>query len=174
MNHNVTRQWNILCWNVRGLNAARKWDSVRNKVVEANCDVCFQETKKDSFDPSFVRKILPANFDDYLFVPSVGVSGGLLVSWKSNLLSGDLRFSTGSSIALNFVSKHDDSVWTLMNVYGPCTPDGKRDFTTWLKNVAIPVDEDWIILGDFNLYRHPEEKVLMLVTCFVSIALLAT
>lgn len=94
--------------------------------------VCFQETK-DNFDQSFIRKILPASFDEYLIVPSVGASGGLLVSWKSNLLSGYLKFSTGSSIAVSFASKHDDNEWTLLNVYGPCTNDGKREFTSWLK-----------------------------------------
>ena len=74
MNHN--RNWNVLYWNVRGQNASRKWDSIRNKVLESNCDiVCFQETKKDSFDVSFIRKLLPVAFDDFLFVPSVGALG---------------------------------------------------------------------------------------------------
>lgn len=27
-----------------------------------------------------------------------------------------------------------------------------------MKNVNIPDDEDWIILGDFNLYRTPENR----------------
>jgi exonuclease III len=63
MSTHLNRFWSVLCWNVRGLNAARKWDSVRNKVTEANCEIaCFQETKKDSFDPAFIRKILPASF----------------------------------------------------------------------------------------------------------------
>lgn len=57
MNHNHTRKWNVLCWNIRGLNDVRKWDAVRNKVVQANCDVvCFQETKRASFDGGFSEK----------------------------------------------------------------------------------------------------------------------
>lgn len=43
-------------------------------------------------------------------------------------------------------------------MYGPCTPKGKRDFITWLKNMDIPVDEDWVFLGDFNLYRYAENR----------------
>jgi hypothetical protein len=27
-----------------------------------------------------------------------------------------------------------------------------------MKNVDIPNDEDWIIMGDFNLYRVPENR----------------
>lgn len=61
-------------------------------------------------------------------------------------------------MAVNFTSRHNDSEWTLMNVYGPCTTEGKREFTTWLKIVDIPQNEDWIILGYFNLYRYPENR----------------
>lgn len=43
-----------------------------------------------------------------------------------------------------------------MNVYGPCNTEGKREFVNWLTNVDFQHDEEWIILGDFNLYRFPE------------------
>ncbi|XP_066344156.1 uncharacterized protein [Miscanthus floridulus] len=157
MNHN--RNWNVLCWNVRALNAVRKWDAIRNKVGETNCDiVCLQETKKDNFDAAFVRKILPATFDDYLFVPSAGASGGLLVAWKFVYFEGNLKFANNMALAIDFSSKHNDSLWTLMNVYGPYTLEGKREFITWLQSLDISNDEDWIILGDFNLYRYPENR----------------
>lgn len=159
MNHNSVRIWNVLCWNVRGLNAVRKWDSVKNKIAGAGCDIiCLQETKKEHLDQVFLRKILPISFDDFLFVPSVGASGGLLVAWKSQLFSGSQKLVSGFSLTVEFTSKLDDSTWTLLNVYGPCTPQGKRKFTTWLKNSEIPNDEDWIIMGDFNLYRYPENR----------------
>lgn len=44
-----------------------------------------------------------------------------------------------------------------MNLYGPCTAEG-IELTIWLKNIDIPDDEDWIILGDFNLYRYPKNR----------------
>ena len=37
MNLTPNRSWNVLCWNVRGLNAVRKWDSIKNKVLNTNC-----------------------------------------------------------------------------------------------------------------------------------------
>lgn len=56
MNQNSTRIWNVLCWNVRGLNAVRKWDYERNKVVEANYDVvCFQKKRKLLIPPSLEK-----------------------------------------------------------------------------------------------------------------------
>lgn len=48
--------------------------------------------------------------------------------------------------------------WTLTNVYGPCTPEGKRDFIDWMKNIQMPDDTDWLLVGDFNLTRSPEDK----------------
>ena len=116
------------------MNAARKWDSIRSKVTEVNCDiVCFQKTKKDNFDLSFLRKVLPANFDTFVFVPSVGASGGLMVAWKSDLFDGSQKFSNGFALAVQFTSKHNCTKWNLMNIYGPCTNEGKTEFTDWLK-----------------------------------------
>lgn len=40
--------WNILGWNVRGLNAESKWTSIRNKIEESGASVvCLQETTKN-------------------------------------------------------------------------------------------------------------------------------
>lgn len=69
--------------------------------------------------------MLPPAFDDFLFVPSVGASGGLLIAWKSAILIGILKMNSGFALAVEFNSKHNDSVWNLMNVYGPCTPEGR-------------------------------------------------
>lgn len=42
-----SRAWNILCWNVRGLNDREKWDPIRNKLDESDANMfCLQETKK--------------------------------------------------------------------------------------------------------------------------------
>lgn len=64
------RDWKVLCWNMRGLNSDGKWNSIRDRVTESACDViCLQETKKDSFDLSFIKNFCPPVFDSYLFVP---------------------------------------------------------------------------------------------------------
>jgi len=41
-----TRSWSVLSWNVRGINSDKKWDAIRDRVMNCNCDiVCLQETK---------------------------------------------------------------------------------------------------------------------------------
>jgi exonuclease III len=77
MNH---RTWNILCWNIRGINSDKKWNSIRDRIIENNCDIaCFQETKRASFDSSFIHNFCPPSFDSFEYLPSVGASGGSLI-----------------------------------------------------------------------------------------------
>jgi hypothetical protein len=52
----------------------------------------------------------------------------------------------------------DNESWVLTNVYGPCSVEGKRQFTDWLKQIQMPDEIDWLIVGDFNLMRRLEDK----------------
>ena len=82
--------WNILCWNVRGINAMEKCDAVRDKIEESACSVvCLQETKREHFEMSFIRKFAPRRFDHFDYIPSVGASGG-----------GSLCFGTAPSFGV--------------------------------------------------------------------------
>ena len=138
MSTHLNRSWSVLCLNVRGLNAARKWDSVRNKVTDANCEIaCFQETKKDSFDSSFLRKICPPTLDSYDFLPSNGASGGILVTWKGSLFASNRISSCSYALSMEFCSSHDNSKWALTCIYGPCTTEGKGLFLNWFKNFQM-------------------------------------
>ena len=80
-----TRDWNILCWNIRGINDSDKWEAIRFKIEECNASIFYlQETKKESFDIRFIQKFAPKRFDKFDFCPSVGASGGILVCWASS------------------------------------------------------------------------------------------
>jgi len=74
------RTWNVLCWNVRGINSNKKWNAIRDRISESNSDViCLQETKKEHFDAMFLRNFCPPTFDKFEFLPSVGASGGTII-----------------------------------------------------------------------------------------------
>jgi hypothetical protein len=56
----MSRNWNIPCWNVRGINSESKWDALRNIIYESACSViCLQETKRASFDTPFAKNSGP-------------------------------------------------------------------------------------------------------------------
>lgn len=91
------RSWNLLCWNIRGINVVEKCDAVRDKIEESACAVlCLQETKREHFDMSYIRKFAPRRFDQFDCIPSVGALGGFywfgivlclgVWSWTNNVL----------------------------------------------------------------------------------------
>lgn len=127
MTHN--KSWKVINWNVRGLNSEKKWNSIRDKIVESRSDViCLQETKKEFFDASFIRNFCPPQFDSFEFLPSIGASGGILVAWKSTAFLGQLVFSNNYAVSIEFTSRFNNESWVLTTIYAPCTPNGKRDF----------------------------------------------
>jgi hypothetical protein len=78
--------WKVLDWNVRGLNDKDKRLLVYNKIEESQCAIiCLQETKRQDFDHSFIRSFCPKRFDRFVFSPSDGASGGLIVLWNSSV-----------------------------------------------------------------------------------------
>jgi exonuclease III len=91
MDNNKT--WKIMNWNIRGINSEKKWLALSNKIEESGCDIiCLQETKREHFDMQYGKKNCPKKFSKFLFVPSVGASGGIIIIWNGNTFSGDLAF----------------------------------------------------------------------------------
>ena len=54
------------------------------------------------------------------------------------------------------MSSISGNVFHLTNIYGPCSAPGKTDFINWLYNFDASTYDDWILVGDFNLIRYPE------------------
>ena len=153
------KSWKVMCWNVRGLNSDKKWNSIRDKIIESGCDIaCLQETKKDFFDNYFIKNFFPSGFDSFAFKDSAGASGGMLTIWKSALFSGTEIFQNEYALSVEFTSKLNNDCWVLTNIYAPCTPNGKRSFLEWFGNIQMPPYIDWLIVGDFNLIRKPEDQ----------------
>lgn len=137
-----TRQWKVLCWNVRGLNSDKKWNAIRNKITEAQCDIfCLQETKRDFFDLTYIKNFAPLQFDNFEYLPSVGASGGILVAWKGSCFAGELIMSNDFSITIEFTSLFSGAKWKLIT-YAPCTDEGKLNFLNWPSSIDMEDDCD--------------------------------
>jgi exonuclease III len=150
--HQSSKLWKVLCWNIRGINSQQKWDALRDKIRDSQCDIiCIQETKRDPFDLSYIRNFCPSPFDSFEYLPSLGASGGIITIWKSRLFTGNLSFQNNFSLSVELTSKLNNQTWLLTNVYAPRTSEGKRDFLNWFKSIQMPDNIDWLIVGDFNL-----------------------
>jgi exonuclease III len=67
----------ILCWNVRGLNDPAKRDAVREFVASLRVSiVCLQETRLNVMDDFLVMQCLGPSFDGYVYVPASETRGG--------------------------------------------------------------------------------------------------
>lgn len=148
-----------MSWNVRGLNSEAKWNSIRDKIQESKCEiVCLQETKRDNFVSSYIKNFCPLALDAFAFLPSVGASGGILVVWKSAVFGWNVVFVNEYAISVEFISKFNGHSWVLTSVYAPCTYSGKRTFLSWFREIQMLAEVDWLVVGDFNLLRRPEDR----------------
>jgi hypothetical protein len=110
------------------------------------------------FDSIFIRKISPAAFNKFSFLPSRGASGRSIVIWKGNIFDGEAVFTNEYAQSIMFTSLLSGASWLLTNVYAPCTDEGKRMFTTWFRNIQMLDNVDWLVVGDFNLIRKAEDR----------------
>ena len=146
---------------MRGLNSEDRQRSVIAKIEESQCSIiCLQETKCDFFDQRVIRKFCPRRFDNFVYSPSVCASGGIFVLWCSNMFIGTLVDIKPFGIIVSFTSTHNASQWTLVNVYGPCQGPPRDDFVQWLYNLDIPVNDNWLLVGDFNFIRSLDNRNL--------------
>jgi hypothetical protein len=63
-----------------------------------------------------------------------------------------------SGLVVNFTSTHNNANWTLVSVYRPCQGIERDNFVTWLYNLEIPVDQNWLVIGDVNFIQSEENR----------------
>jgi hypothetical protein len=117
-----------------------------------------QETKRASFDPFYLKKFYPRSIDKFAFSPSDGASGGLLIAWNSSLLDGTIVHFNSYAVTCKLTCKLDNRSFHVTNIYGPSDHAQKQGFVTWLMNFDTSEFENWLLAGDFNLYRQPKNR----------------
>ena len=63
-------------------------------------------------------------------------------------------------MVVSFKSGHNSEKWTLVSVYGPCEGQPRDDFVSWLYNLTIPPEENWLLIGDVNFIRSLDNRNL--------------
>jgi endonuclease/exonuclease/phosphatase family metal-dependent hydrolase len=156
---NLHRSLKILSQNIRGINSETKWNSLRNNISDSKCDIiCIQETKKESFDDSYIRRFCNRSFDKFKFGPSIGASGGFLTIWKGSLFDVEVIDQNSFGHTICFHTKLTNQTWWLTNIYAPCTPQRREEFLSWFSSLEIDDNKLWIFLGDFNMIRSPDNR----------------
>jgi hypothetical protein len=105
-----------------------------------------------------LRNFCPKNFSHFNYTPSIGNSGGIITIWNGGLFSGTLISQDTHHVTAEFMCKSSGRKWYLTNIYGPAHNEGIQDFFTWLSELDSSNMNLWMILGDFNLIRAPEDR----------------
>ena len=61
-------------------------------------------------------------------------------------------------MTVKLLCKLDNKIIHLTNIYGPASSPQKMGFITWLMNFDTSDFDDWVLGGDFNLIRYPENR----------------
>ena len=115
---------------------------------------------REQFDIIMIRPFCPRRFDQFAVSPSVGASGGILIILNSSAFEGQLVEIQHFSVVVSFKSVQNSEKWTLVSVYGPCEGQPRDDFVSWLYNLTIPLEENWLLIGDVNFIRSLDNRNL--------------
>ena len=78
--------------------------------------------------------------------------------WKDADFRHIRDIELGYSLTSFFEFAADGLAFAVTNVYAPCKPPERDCFLDELHSLAPSCDLLWMIVGDFNLVRGPEDK----------------
>ena len=153
--------FNILDWNVRGLNDQDRRDTVHETVASSTCHiVCLQETKLQSlsqFDASYIGGNWLKSFAER---PTTGTRGGILLLWDDSVvqLTNIQTTEFCLSAKVHVINSGGEGDFKITTVYGPTRGNRKDDFFAEIATQKPPSGERWLVLGDFNQIRRAQDK----------------
>jgi hypothetical protein len=92
--------------------------------------LCLQETKRSTFELSYLKIFSPTQLDSFIFTPYIGASGGILTVWNGNLYTGGTFRINAYANTIKLTSNLDNSSFHLSNIYGPSASAAKLPFIT--------------------------------------------
>jgi hypothetical protein len=108
-------------------------------------------------DDFIVMQCLVPSFDGYVYVPAEDTRGGILLAWDTSVLEVDRVSLDPHAITVEVIPR-DNNRWWLTTVYGPQSNEDKIEFMRELAERRSLCPGPWMILGDFNMILHAEDK----------------
>lgn len=146
-------------WNIRGINSQDICDDLADKIKQSNCNIiCLQETKREHFDSSYIRKFCPRRLKQFAYQPSLGNSGGHIIIWNGAQFNGQIISQSHFQMTIKFESYLTAQTWYLTNIYAPCTNEGRQLFFDWFMQLDSSAFDLWMVMGDFNMIRSTNDR----------------
>jgi len=157
----MARSITILSWNVRGLGDKSKCNNARLAIPQTTPTILFfQESKLQTIDCFKACSFLPATHaSSFSFLASNGAySGGIVTAWDQSCLSLLSSSHTPHSLTTTLQSNFSSFILTVTNYYVPCSHSDKQAFLDDLIELQSSLSDAWVVLGDFNLIRSPDDR----------------
>ena len=108
----------IMSWNVRGTGSYRKRRSIKEIICKEDPDiVVLQEVKKEFVDRRFVASVWRSRFKEWLLLPSIGRSGGILMMWDTRRVKITENLIGDFSISIR-IRMDNLEEWWFSGIYG--------------------------------------------------------
>lgn len=150
----------FLTYNTRGIGGKVKRRAIRNLIQSEKVDfVCLQETKADLVNDGMCQSLWGNEEIEWIHSPAINHGGGILCIWRKGCFSVSSVTCNPSWIGLKgrLLGRDDDCV--LINVYAPCSFEGKRQLWGEISDWKTRNDANLCcIMGDFNSVRSEVER----------------
>ncbi|XP_071713183.1 uncharacterized protein [Rutidosis leptorrhynchoides] len=153
----------ILSMNVRGFGKDKSGDSkiswFRNlRILESPDVVAIQESKCNKVEDNWIEMIWGNINFEFIQKSKVGKSGGMLLIWDPTIFTVEEAIEKQYLLAIKGKWKCKEKESIIVNVYGPHNDEGKKVLRESLDLLLNYPDAEWVIGGDFNEVRSPNER----------------
>ena len=150
----------VLSYNVRGLGGRVKKRMIKELVNSQKVDfLAIQETKLEVISDSLCHNLWGSDDCDWVFLPSVGNSGGILFIWRKS--NSNLLFSLMGEcfvcVCLEWGALKKKCF--VVNVYSKCDLPAKKRLWENLVLIKNTFDDGiWCVIGDFNVVSSSGDR----------------
>ncbi|GMJ13795.1 hypothetical protein HRI_005048700 [Hibiscus trionum] len=152
---------NIAClsWNLRGLGRPEKVQSVVKVVCRSRADfVLLQETKLQCPKLGLTRRLKGSRDMGFVFTPSVGASGGLILMWNKKQFTVENTKVMDRAIIIDGQFRVSKKKCAIINIYTSKNQAKRREFFDNISASIAGLELPVILGGDFNVVVSSVER----------------
>jgi hypothetical protein len=149
----------VLVWNIRGLNKPLKQQEIKRSIRSKHVAIiCLLETRvkednvlriKDYICPSWM---MVHNYDSHPL-------GRIWICWDPVIVSMDIVSSTEQVLTCKVTETKESMSWIMAAAYGANQGLARKQMMGESVHVRASIEYlPWIIAGDFNVIRYPQES----------------
>jgi len=149
----------IATWNIRGLGADEKKRTVQKLIKEEHLDIFgLVETKLGEVSSWHMQKLWGNQKIDWVHSNAENGSGGLLLSWHTEVFEAASSFITSRWICVLGTFKQDEFSCAICVIYAPNNQRDRLQMWNTLREFKQQLGLPLILMGDFNEVLKLEER----------------